>query len=414
MRGTNDAALDAVETHESEWLRAHRALSRLARERAGADAEQGRWLLAAARSAAHVHLGFASFNEYVERLFGYNPRSTQERLRVAEALEQLPATTRALTEGKLNWSAARELTRVAVPDTEFEWLDFAAGKTARQLEAQIVGARRGDSPSTPRDPSLRRHVLRFEVSPETLALFREAMSQLRRRSDARLDDDALLLTMARSVLGGPGDEGRSSYQVSLQVCTECGGGAQLASGELIPVSADVIAQAECDGQLLPDTAPPANDAHVGVRKRATQVIPPARRRAILRRDHHCCRVPGCSKSTFVDVHHIQSREEGGGNEVGNLTTLCGAHHRAVHRGELVIEGSDANALRFVHADGSRYGEPSSPNAIAMQTKVFSALRNLGFREAEVRAVLFAISCEPLVEPATAESLLRDAVRRLTR
>jgi len=61
MRGTNSAR---VEDNDCDWLRAHEALSRLARERAAADAEEGRWLLAARRSAAHVHLGFGSFGEY--------------------------------------------------------------------------------------------------------------------------------------------------------------------------------------------------------------------------------------------------------------------------------------------------------------------------------------------------------------
>src|SRR6187399_3697482 len=84
------AAFSVVE-QESEWVVAHRTLSRLAKERAAADAEEGRWLLCALRSAAHVHLGFGSFLEYVERLFGYKPRSTHEKLRVAEALESLPA-----------------------------------------------------------------------------------------------------------------------------------------------------------------------------------------------------------------------------------------------------------------------------------------------------------------------------------
>src|SRR3954469_20153756 len=101
---------------QSEWVVAHEALSRLAKERAAADAEEGGWLLAALRSAAHVHLGFGSFGEYVERMFGHKPRSTQERLRVAEALEQLPLMIRALELGTLHWCAVRELTRVAVPE----------------------------------------------------------------------------------------------------------------------------------------------------------------------------------------------------------------------------------------------------------------------------------------------------------
>jgi hypothetical protein len=77
----------------------------------------------------HVHLGYSSFSEYIERLFGYQARSLQERLRVAEALEGLPALARALSSGELSWSAVRELTRVAVRDTEREWLEFARGKT---------------------------------------------------------------------------------------------------------------------------------------------------------------------------------------------------------------------------------------------------------------------------------------------
>ena len=63
---------------------------------------RGRWLLAALRSATHVHLGFGSFSEYIERLFGYRLRSTQEKLRVAEALEGLPVVAEALEGGSLN------------------------------------------------------------------------------------------------------------------------------------------------------------------------------------------------------------------------------------------------------------------------------------------------------------------------
>src|SRR6185436_7827506 len=79
-----------------EWIRAHEELSRLAKKRAAADAVEGRSLLRALRAGTHVHLGFGGFSEYVETLFGYKPRSTEEKLRVAEALESLPESERAL------------------------------------------------------------------------------------------------------------------------------------------------------------------------------------------------------------------------------------------------------------------------------------------------------------------------------
>src|SRR6187431_637433 len=236
--------------HECEWLRAHEVLSRLARERAAADAEEGRWLLAARRSAAHVHLGYGSFFEYIERLFGYTSRTTQEKLRVAEALEELPRMARALETGSLNWSAARELTRVAIAGTERQWLEVAQGKTVRQLEELVAGKRPGDEPSAASQSSAMRHVLRFEVTPETFALFREALASLRHRSGEAWDDDAALLSMARHVLGGPTDDGRASYQIALSVCPSCGSGRQQASGEVVAVSADVIAMAGCDAQHL--------------------------------------------------------------------------------------------------------------------------------------------------------------------
>jgi hypothetical protein len=45
-------------------------------------------------------------------------------------------------------------------------------------------------------------VLRFEVTAETYALFREALLELRRRSASAFDDDTALLELARCVLGG--------------------------------------------------------------------------------------------------------------------------------------------------------------------------------------------------------------------
>jgi hypothetical protein len=214
-------------TADSDWVEAHAALTQLARERARADAEEGRWLLRAFRAAVHVHLGHGSFAEYVERVFGYKARTTQEKLRVAEALENLPELARALDTGEVGWCAVRELTRVAVPETEDAWLAAARGKTIRQLEELVTSKSPGETPDETEQPRPRSRVLRFEVAPETFALFRDALFRdalraLRRAAGGGLDDDAALLAMARHVLAGPGDDGRASYQVALTVCDACG------------------------------------------------------------------------------------------------------------------------------------------------------------------------------------------------
>jgi hypothetical protein len=147
-------------------------------------------------------------------------------------------------------------------------------------------------------------------------------------------------------------------------------------------------------------------------RRVQQSIPPALRRAVLTRDRRRCRGPGCTHAAFVDVHHVQPRAEGGRNEASNLLTLCSAHHRAVHRGELLIEPEHEGSFIFRHADGAAYGSPIAPLLINAHAKVFSALRQLGFREAEVKVVLSELRADAELASVTVERLLREALRRI--
>src|SRR5258707_6517371 len=237
-----------MSTEHLDWRAAHDELSRIAKERARLDSEEGGMLLRALRAQAHLHLGFGSFADYIERLFGYSPRWTEERLRVAESLETLPHLLNALRDGSVPWSTARELTRVATPQSEHAWLQASRGRTLRQVEQLVAGHKPGDEPTDARDPSLRRHVLRMEVTAETFATFREAMAKLRRESDVPLDEDTALLLLARHVLAGPTDEGRSSYQVAVTVCSECNRGWQQRRGEEIEVDAGIVEMPSLDAQ----------------------------------------------------------------------------------------------------------------------------------------------------------------------
>jgi hypothetical protein len=133
---------------------------------------------------------------------------------------------------------------------------------------------------------------------------------------------------------------------------------------------------------------------------------------VLLRDHRRCRVPGCTNTSYLDLHHIQLRCDGGRNVLENIICLCGVHHRALHRGELSVEGS-ATQARFRHADGSEYGHLDRPQALDTHAKVFSGLRGLGFREREARAVLAELREQSELRDASAERLLRAALQMLT-
>ncbi|HYJ08706.1 MAG TPA: HNH endonuclease [Polyangiaceae bacterium] len=424
MSQLQSAACSNDETHhtkatwaQAEWQRAHDELLRLARSRAGLDFEEGRWLVLACQSRVHARLGYGSFNEYVARLFGYGARLVQEKLRVAEALERLPEFARALKQGDVCWSALRELTRVATPETEAVWLAAAAGQTVRELEKLVSGLAPGSRPGDPSNSEDVRHVLRFEVTGEVLACVREALTKLRRDAGEALDDEAALLLMARTVLEGPRDDGRASYQIALTVCEHCQSGGQDGAGESTPVGSEVVEMAGCDAQHLGPLTTVSNRAHVGANTaRAAQDVPPAVRRLVLRRDHGRCVVPGCKHATWVDVHHLQAREEGGAHEPSNLITICGAHHRALHRGCLRVEGTPASGLTFRHADGSAYGRLAAPAVADAGAKAFQALRGLGFRESEVRWALGQLPYDSSDESVEAQvrACLLSLTERLAR
>ncbi|RYZ03966.1 MAG: HNH endonuclease [Myxococcales bacterium] len=358
----------------------------------------------------HQHFGYGSFVQYVERLLGYAPRVTHDKVRVAEALQALPQLSRELQEGTVNYSQARELTRVATPQTEKSWLKHARGRTAREVEKLVSGRLPGSLPDGPVEPAQQRHVLRFDVSGETLASFREAATKLQRDAGEHLTDDDLLLLLARQVLGGPADDGRASYQIALDVCEQCQRARQLADGERIDVSPTAAAMASCDAQQLPR-------AHVGSAQqasteRATQAVPPAVRRAVLRRDRHRCRVPGCTHARFVDIHHVHTRADGGDHSIDNLITLCGAHHRAIHEGTLTLKEGQRSGLDVQHADGTPYGDPPSSRSSWAYGRVFGALRHLGFGEREVRRTLVEARREvPADTPL--DHLLRYCLEQLT-
>jgi hypothetical protein len=397
----------------TDWTLVHARIVELGRARACHERELCRWLLAAERLAAHRRAGYASVAEYAERTVGLRPRQTEERLRVGRALRGLPLLDAALAAGDLSWSAVRELTRIAATSTEQSWLEWAKGRRLRQIEGAVATRRSGDSPAARPDPTLRKHVLRFEVRAETMALFRDLQSQTRAALGPEADDDALLYELARRALGGPADEGRASYQIAVSRCPDCATARIDAGGQSHAISAELAELAACDAQHLPSphVGAPASP-HVGATaspapRRATQTIPPAIRREIIRRHAKRCAVPGCTHHQFLDVHHCDPRAEGGTHDPERLALLCGAHHRAVHDGTLVIEGAFTEGFNMKHADGSSYGALVAPAAIDVAQQVVGLLSSLGYKATQARARVDAV--QRAGAPADVASFLRAAL-----
>ena len=58
-------------------------------------------------------------------------------------LEGLPLLDQAYSEGRLSWSAVREITRVATRETEAEWIALAEEKGIRRIERAVSRVNHG-------------------------------------------------------------------------------------------------------------------------------------------------------------------------------------------------------------------------------------------------------------------------------
>ena len=422
--------------YEQRCDKLHRTLRRIVKARGALDAQEA----AALREAQQLHLwrryGYSSLLEYMELEMGYTPRAAMERLRVAQAIEELPQIAEALTQGDLSFSGARELTRVATPETEQQWLEAAADKNVREVEELVSGRTRGQRPTDPADPKLKKRVLRYDVNAETVAIVQQAKQLLERECGERFDDNQLMRAFARMVIDGTHapERTKAPYQIAVTICEACKRGWQDGGGLTVEMTPPAVEAARCDaqyiGSLEPAAASSANrpvaadldemapcesesvesrrgegevdhaDSSSGEREarradvgpneselgrkaaRAKQAIPPALRRKVMRRDHGRCRVPGCRSARNLDQHHIVPRAEGGANTEENVLTLCESHHLALHAGALIIEGTASNP-RFTRR---------AHNAFAIAERAIEtgkALKALGFDKRQVASAVSA-------------------------
>ncbi len=109
----------------------------------------------------------------------------------------------------------------------------------------------------------------------------------------------------------------SPYSVVLYRCRDCQRAEVVTQGGRRAVS-EAVTEAVVENARIHDEG------------RNRHPLSPARRTAILARDGHRCRAPGCGSARFLEVHHILPRELGGTNAAANLVTLCGRCHRFIH------------------------------------------------------------------------------------
>jgi Domain of unknown function (DUF222)/HNH endonuclease len=78
--------------------------------------------------------------------------------------------------------------------------------------------------------------------------------------------------------------------------------------------------------------------------RQTRLATGPLRRALVLRDRGCA-FPGCDRPPrWTDAHHVQHWSNGGPTDLGNLTLLCGYHHRLIHHSDWQVRINPKDGL----------------------------------------------------------------------
>jgi hypothetical protein len=102
------------------------------------------------RTRRYTERGHASVVSYGEAELDLTPRQTRDLVFVAKRRAALPALDEAFRTGRVGYTKAREVARIATPETDAAWTHRASETTNRALERQVAAAQRGDAP--PPDP----------------------------------------------------------------------------------------------------------------------------------------------------------------------------------------------------------------------------------------------------------------------
>jgi hypothetical protein len=296
---------------------------------------------------------FNNCAEWLNFKCGISVGTAREKVRVAKALFDLPLCSEAFAAGKLSYSKARALTRVANARTEPELLEFAIRATASQVEDHCRTLRNAQRRVSTLDAN-RAHKARYlsrsiqEDGSMTISvqLPKEAADLVMKAIDIALASDLdtetddsffqkqadALVEVARGYLAG-GSKMKSStadhYQVMVHVDESAliEDSTQKAGKSDLPIES--VRRILCDASVVPMSRNSnGNPLDVGRKQR---VVSPPMKRALTGRDK-CCRYPGCTHNRWLDAHHVKHWVDGGETSLENTMLLCSRHHKLLHEG----------------------------------------------------------------------------------
>ena len=341
------------------------------------------------RRRTYLRDGSLSASVWIAQRSRTSHSEAKQHVRVARALEEMPATTAALAEGEVTPAAVRVLVEARETNPEdFSAVEEALAEAARTLsvrELRAVAAHWQQAadrvPAEEREQRLHERrrlymsptadgMVRVDANldPETGQTFMTAVQavvdadvrgEADMRTSAQRRADAVgelcrqwLNGRGRPTVGGE----RPHVSVTIDLETLEGRGSRAVLEDAGSISAETARRIACDASISRViTRGRTEPLEVG---RRTAVVPAALRRAVVIRDGGC-RFPGCDRPhSWCDAHHVVHWADGGETSLSNLVLLCRPHHRLLHHG-FGIEADDGG-FRFMRPDGSQLEDRAPP------------------------------------------------------
>jgi hypothetical protein len=327
FRGDRDVT--PIEAREPAWpddrSGVDAELRTLASEISGRDLELGHLARRAFESDAWRRLGYGTFEQYARERIGLSASSVAAKISLARKVACLPEVEDALVSGRLGFTAAGLVARVAGPTSAAAWVARAAERTVKHLREEVeaieILARveaREVTRFEPPDEALLESV--HDVERAVIAALTDPLQMSVSPDDAHasdepsdLVDEAMPRALPTRTLRLSVSEDTARFWRALERVH-----AGIWSGtSFVAFLARAVGNAWA-GAIDTTRAGPYADVYV--------------------RDRWRCRSPVCERRNLTP-HHVVFRSRGGGVSRGNLLGLCEVCHlELVHGGVLGVRG----------------------------------------------------------------------------
>ena len=309
--------------------------------------------------------GATSMTAWLAGRYGLSWGTAREWVRVARALQSLPAIAKAFAGGRLSWDQVRALTKFVTAESDGEWATRAASMNPAALEREAARHQKITEREVQDLHRLRRLSMWWDEERPLLYLEGTLASDQGAALKEVLERRAEKVVVADDPVWGPQEARLADALVEL-VC-ETKGGDPAPATVVVHAEASILAGDDRDtGPWLAETISGTRLASDTVRRlacdariewmlqregrtvgigRRGRTVPGAVMRALRFRDRGC-RFPGCNRRAFVQAHHIVHWANGGSTDLDNLILLCHAHHRLIHEGGWRLSGHPSRDLRF--------------------------------------------------------------------